>query len=490
MNIGERFRKGVIYASIAHVFTIILLFFGLAIAVRFVSPHDFGIFVLLSVVAQFLIMLADFGLRSAVLKFLSAETNVHAQIAPTAMAGSLILTAAILILIYFLGDTLLSIFNLSTSSELKLFVFLLFFFQHLLSQMTSVLQGLHLYGRFALVQMFGAATKFFLIILFVVVMPLQFKGLMIATIGATGLSCLLTLLLVPGSLVPKINLPVLKRLLSFGWPIQMGSFCAFVFERADAIMLGVVLGPFSVSIYEIGYKIPNQIRAFFEAFRSVFFPHLSHYYGKNDYGEAKNTLKETLRLVSFVMTGLTLVALMYGRELITLMFSEAYAPSGPILFILMIGISIGLSNYFMATALLASGRSNATLIASVPEAIANVGLNLLLIPGWGVIGAAWASTLSRAVVNPIFLLLLEPRMSVFYGWSYLKSFVSLGIAVAAFVILQPSGFSGRGLVIGIFLLASLLFGSVFFSDIRYLLGNRTGKGLGNATPFKHLPGSV
>ena len=482
MNIGERFRKGVVYASIAHIFTIIFLFSGLAVSVRFVSPHDFGNFVLLSVVSQFLIMLADFGFRSATIKFLSFETNLHGEIASTAIASSLIISVAILILIYYLGDTLFKIFNLSSSIELKIYVFLLFFFQSLLTQLTTYLQGLHLYGRYAIVLIFGAGTKLLLILLLVVVIPLQFTGLLIATISSAGLSCLLSFFLVPLCLAPRINLEVLKRLVLFGYPIQIGSFCAFIFERADAIMLGVFFGPLSVSIYEVGYKIPNQIRAFFEAFRSVFFPHLSHYYGKNDYVKSKNTLKETLRLVSFVMTGMTLGALLYGRELITIMFSDTYASSVPIFFVLMIGINIGLSNYFMGTALIASGRPNATLVASIPEAIVNVGLNLIFIPKWGAIGAAWASMLSRAIVNPIFLMLLGPRLSVFYGWSYLKSYISFGFAFSAFFILKPPGFWGKGLVIGIFLLSSLLFRSVFFSDIRYLLGNQTGKDAGNATP--------
>ena len=404
MNVAKRFRKGVAYTSIAHILNIILLFVGLAIAVRFVSPHEFGKFVLLSVVAQFLTMLADFGIRTAVVKFLSAETKMQGEIASTCIAASLFASAAILIVVWCLGDTLIFIFNLSDLTNLKLFVFFLFFPQHFQSQLTSFLQGLHLYGRFASVQVFGAGAKCLLILLLVMVFPFGFTGLMIATIGGTALSCLLAFILTPLRLVPQINLPMLRRLLSFGLPIQIGGFCGFVFERADAIMLGAFLGPVSVSIYEVGYKIPNQIRNFFEAFRSIFFPHLSHYYGKGDYFLARTELKTTLRLVSFAMTGLTLVALMYGRDLITLLFSATYAPSGAVFFILMIGISVGMANYFMGTALLASGRAKATLFASIPEALINVGINLLLIPGYGVIGAAWASTLSRVIVNPIFLI--------------------------------------------------------------------------------------
>lgn len=469
MHIRHRFIHGVTYVFLAHLASVVLLFAGLAIAVRFVSKAEFGNFILLSIAALFLTIVADFGMPSAMIRSLSAEKNKREEIASTSLGFSLLVSLAIFVMVYFLGGAVFSAFDLVALRDLTPFISLLFFFQYHHTRLNAILQGLHLYKRFASVGVAGAVTRSLLILLLVVFFRLQLAGLIIAAVGSVMLSCLLAYLFIPWYVIPKLNFVVLKKLLSFGFPLHINSVLAFVFERTDTIMLGAMLGPVSVGIYEVGYKLPNQIRAFFAAFRSVFFPHLSEYYGNDDQHSAESLLRNALRLVSFVMAGATLLAVLYGREIITILFSSKYAVSAPVFTVLMIGVSAGLCNFLMGTALISSGRPKVILLTSIPEALLNIGGNLLLIPQWGILGAACASAVSRAVVNPIFLLLLGRRRLFCNSWSYLRSYMSLSIACIVFVLLKPASFGGKVIIIVLFVLVAFLLKAFLLSDMKYLL---------------------
>jgi O-antigen/teichoic acid export membrane protein len=144
----------------------------------------------------------------------------------------------------------------------------------------------------------------------------------------------------------------------------------------------------------------------------------------------------------------------------------------------MLGVSIGLCNWLMATTLIASGRPKATLSTTVPEAAINVGLNLLLIPRWGILGAALASALSRAAVNPVFLFLLKKDRVNTMG-SYFRSFICLGLACLVLFMPGTFGFWREGTALMVFLLLVALMKALHVSDIRAILGL--------LTPSRHEP---
>lgn len=463
------FEQGIAYVLLAYLMGAILLFGGLAIAVRFVSKEEFGIFVLLLVAVDFLIMFADFGITSTVIRFLSAKTIKREEVASTSLGFFLLISLAIFSIIYFLGRVVLLVLHFPALSELTLFIGLLFFFQYHLGEFSAILQGLHLYKRFASVQVVAAITRMLLILFFVKFLHLQLKGLIFAAVASVMLSGFLAYLLIPWHVIPRLNFGVLKKLLAFGFPLQIHNFMGFIFERTDTVMLGAMSGSLSVAAYEVGYKVPNQLRALFVAFRSVFFPHIAEYYGNNNHVAAEALLRNTLRVVSFLSAGATLVAILYGKEIITLLFSSKYADSGAVFATLMVAISFGICNYLMGTALIASGRPKTILLCSIPESLINVAGNLVFIPKWGVMGAACASVISRCAVNPIFVMLLGLQQFSHNSWSYLKSFICLGITCLIFWFLPPLGLWGKGLIVVIFVLLSFIFGVLLLSDFRYFL---------------------
>ena len=453
----QGFRIGVKFTLIAHLTTVISLFTALSVAARYLSKGEFGSYVLFTVAVQFLIILVDFGQTNAIIKFLSSDSFEPKDLISTALCSSILIAVSISGILFLIGYKLLYVFEFPNIKYVNTTLALLFFSQYMLTRFYSFMQGLHLYKEFAYIRILEALLKLIGIVIFVTILEMQIYGILYAIILSAIISAILAYFLIPWFIIPKIKARLLKEMFFFGFPLQVNDFLGWLFERTDTIMIGKMISLASVGIYEIGYKIPNQLRALFVAYRSVLFPHLSKLYSDNDKIEADYLLKETLRIVSFIMAIATLLAVLYGKVVLLLLFTQKYAYSGVVLPILMIGISIGLCNFIISTALIASSRQKCILLASIPEAILNIGLNFLLIPQLDIIGAALASALSRAIVNPIFIILLNAKLFFDYFFSYFGSFISLAISCILFWNLQHRSYYSDATIFLVFFVSAIFY---------------------------------
>jgi O-antigen/teichoic acid export membrane protein len=146
-------------------------------------------------------------------------------------------------------------------------------------------------------------------------------------------------------------------------------------------------------------------------------------------------------------------------------FSPIYAESGPVCAVLMAGVSVGVCNFLLGLALIASGRPRAILRAAIPEAVINIAANAILIPRFGLMGAAGASVISRCVANPVFLFQLARSQSWPTAVCYLRSFLNLGIAYTAFWLMSPLGAWAGVLSLGVFAVLTLRFGGLEWDDL-------------------------
>jgi O-antigen/teichoic acid export membrane protein len=466
--LGENvFRQGISYVLPAHLVRVALLFGGWAIAARFLSPDDFGTFVLLTVAAELLALISDFGMTATIVRYLSAGT-IDAKHAIAVASGFLLMTSiTVFVAVLFRGEDLLALLHARRGAAVSASLAILFVCQYYQAGLSAFLQGLHKYRRVAIVQIVEASLRITLVVICVATLNLGLNGLIGAAICSSAVSAIVAYGSMPWLIVPRIDLPVLRQMLGFGAALQVQSVMGFAFERTDVVLLGAMAGAPGVAAYDVAYKGPNQVRGLFVAFRSVFFPHIAGHYGAGRTAEAERFLRSTLRTVSCGLAGATLITALYGRELVSIVFSPAYADSGPVCAVLMAGVSIGLCNFLIGLALIASGRPRVVLRAAVPEAAINIMANLLLIPAFGAFGAAGASVLSRSIVNPLFLWQL-PRTAIWpTAVSYLRSFLNCGVAYAASLLVSPLGHWGKALSLCLFVALSLRFSGLTWADMTF-----------------------
>lgn len=213
----------------------------------------------------------------------------------------------------------------------------------------------------------------------------------------------LVLLFVMGIRGPRLNQLAVnferaKSLLRDSWPIIISSISIAVYTKIDQIMLGQMAGDEVVGIYsaavrisEIWYFVPMGIMA------SVF-PAILEAKKRSEleFYERLQKLFDLMVTISvFVALPMTFMAI----PLIQILFGDSYAEAGVVLTIHIwaaVFVFLGVAN---GSWFLVENRLLLSLHRTALGAVSNIILNLILIPAFGVTGAALALVISQALAS-------------------------------------------------------------------------------------------
>ena len=131
-----------------------------------------------------------------------------------------------------------------------------------------------------------------------------------------------------------------------------------------------------------------------DAVQKVTTPSIASYYGKRDYQKIINLVKSSMLKVFLITLILSFLLLGFGRFLIEILFSEGFLPAYYPLIILLLGCSIHAPVLSIAGTLPSIGKVALMSKLSFICAGMNTLLNILLIPEYGIIGAAIATSVS------------------------------------------------------------------------------------------------
>ncbi|MBI4344138.1 MAG: flippase [Euryarchaeota archaeon] len=187
-----------------------------------------------------------------------------------------------------------------------------------------------------------------------------------------------------------------RRVLVFSLPISATALAAFLLAYVDLFFLGLYRGMEEVGIYSAASPTSRILLAFSTALSAVLLPRLSELRSRGTQGEVRAEYTYSLKISILVLVPATLASILLSREIITLLFGPAYGPAARPFEILAVGTA------FMGIFTINSGALQGLGMPSLPmrlllsTALLDVILNALLVPGYGLEGAAAASTLSFA----------------------------------------------------------------------------------------------
>ena len=191
-------------------------------------------------------------------------------------------------------------------------------------------------------------------------------------------------------LVPSWEMPVLKAALHYGWRSQLGNAANILNYRLDHLIIAILSGPALVGVYSIATKAAEIFKFLPGSVRYVIEPQLA---GRGQAAARKVTNAWIGRL--FAGNALVLVvAFLLGPPLLPLVFSDWSVSSVAPFQVLLIGLLLAGANGAVSAFNLAAGKPELNAYPVLVGLVFTVVLDLVLIPIWGVIGAAWASTLS------------------------------------------------------------------------------------------------
>lgn len=445
---------------------------GTMVAARYLPAEAFGAFVLVQVVASFLTQVSSFGLDLSIAKFItSTEDERHKRkLINTAIHFRLFTILVVSLLTLIARPVLPTLFGSSLLPNLAIFVPLLFLLESSSGLLKSVLQGFFLFKRIGISDFMASLFNFLLIVVFLLSLDRGAMGLVYARVISLSLSCAFLYFSTPIKKQLEFHFNILKEVLAFGFPLQINDILSFIFSRIDTLIIGALLGPADIAYYEIARKIPDSLAHLYEAFRSVYFPFMSRLFALGERKKAAQMLNHSTRLISFVSILGALIVLVFGNDVISLLFSEKYLPSVPAFVLLMIALNVSLIGNVLGTSLVAVGDSNKPAIINAAHTAVSLASNLIFIPIFGIVGAALARLAGTSAANPLNVLFLQRREVDVRVRGYLKPILVFGTCLLLVLLLKPTTFLQKASVIPLFILPCVLLSVITGEDLVAFLG--------------------
>nr|MBC8323991.1 flippase [Candidatus Neomarinimicrobiota bacterium] len=195
-----------------------------------------------------------------------------------------------------------------------------------------------------------------------------------------------------------------KELLRFSYPLMFVTILGTFMHWMDIIMLGYFTDTATVGLYHPAARTAGLLRTVLLAFMGIFAPMMSEYHRKGDIGEMGNLYKLIVRWIITLSLPLAIILILYSKK-IMLLFGVNYLSASNVLIVLTGAAFLQTIFGGGGQTLTMTGFTKVNLVNSIIVVLINITLNIFWIPHYGIIGAAYATFVSMALLG--FLRIVE-----------------------------------------------------------------------------------
>lgn len=439
-----------------------VVFLGLAsflVSARWLTTEELGGFTIIQVAAVFIANFSDFGINTALTKYLAEEESQDAQ-QNLIFIGFLfrLATLVVAVLLAFLSHRVLfSLFGSSFYLDLLPYLPVLVLLEGFSKFYNSALEGLFRFKAIGIIDIITSILSFGLMVALLVWLDMGLTGRFLVRILVLLIPLLIMMVLLPVRKAKRSSFAPLKGILRFGFPLYINQVLSFIFLRADTFIIGILLGPAEIALYEIARKIPESLEMIYDAFRRVYFPLVSRLLAHGEKIRSALLLNNSLRLLTFATAFGALLSFFWGEELINLLFSDKYQQSGIVFAVIMVGLVTLVVDYTLGFTIVAAGDSDKPMLINIVRTAVNFVGYFTLIKPLGVVGAALAAIIGTILVNPLNVYFLLKRSIGVQVSTYVKPFILMLVILAmAWLLPWKNNWVEIGLVL-LFIAASWQF---------------------------------
>lgn len=196
----------------------------------------------------------------------------------------------------------------------------------------------------------------------------------------------------------------IRVVLHFNWkellkPIMIifaANVAVQIYVSSDTTMLGFIKGDYLVGIYSVSVKVYNTVANVLGGFLVVTVPRLSMLMGQERMGEYHDVLKRVMNTMMVLAAPCMIILFALSNIVVLVIGGQNYTRSISSLRILCIALGFKLfSTIFNDCVLIPAKREVRSMYNFIFAALLNIGLNIIFIPIWGELGAAFTTVLAE-----------------------------------------------------------------------------------------------
>ncbi|MFH1860990.1 MAG: flippase, partial [bacterium] len=405
--------KGTIYLTIGQIVFVIssyTLHIGLA---RYLGPEGYGVFGVILYLTIMARSLVNRGIPQSVSKYI-AENEEHAIAIKNKGLFIQIVFSIFITIIYFCCAPILGqvLHDPSLVPYIQLSAFNIPFFGMYMIYIYT-LNGKRWFGYQAMVGIIHD-TLLPLIIIAAILCGFSLNGAIMGLILTAIIGCVVGHLYcrfkpnnnLPEGLPPLPHFPS-SKIISFAIPVTIFAIFTSALLNIDLLLVKVILKDnIQAGFYAASMSL--SVTPFFISIalsRSIF-PAIAMSVADNNHSLTRQYIRHSLKLLLIWMIPVVAIVSATSREIILLIYSTPYLPAAMPLSILIIGLGAFTIYLILTTIITAGDNPKISMWLNIVVLIIDVIINLCLIPRYGIIGAAIATSISiiiGAIISAIYV---------------------------------------------------------------------------------------
>lgn len=442
MNEHKLFISRLGIVGLTNILVAISTLIFLPILTQNLTINEYGLWVQINTIIALIPNLATLGLPFTIVRFLPSETNRK-------IIQENFYCVFFIVLIFSLISVLSLILLAKPIAELLFegyvdlvyitsFVILIVCLNTVLMNYFRAFQQMKLYSIFVILQTYISL----IIISYVVLMGF---GVLQATIGLLITNLVIFLIIIYliiseiGFIFPKFIKA--KKFLSFGVPTIPSNLSYWAVDLVDRVLIGIILGNTFVGIYNPAYTLGNVINFFLAPFSILLPAILPKYYEKKEKEKLTYYLEYSIKMFIFAAIPSVFGLSILSKPILTFLSTPEIASQGYFItpFVAISAFLWGLYGIIVNIIFLEE-KTKVIGFMWILAAFVNVIFNILLLPFFGILGAAVATLISYFLVFIITIKYSFKFMKLNLDFVFiLKSVFSSTIFSLIILFLYPNG---------------------------------------------------
>lgn len=460
LNEYKLFTQRIGLVGISNIIVALSSIILLPLLTKNLTTQDYGLWVQLLVTIELLPNIILLGLPYTMVRFLAAEKNrLNIQETFYSITFLITLLSIVISVILFLSSKTIAQLLFDGNIEIATILPILVFVSCLtliLLNFFRTFQMMKIYSLFSIIQAYMSLVLIYILVSWNYGLEGAIIGLLITKVFIVILMVVIILLRI-GFKIPRFK--NMREYLSFGLPTVPGNLSYWVVTSSDRYVIGFLMGIIFVAYYSPSYVLGNILMMLISPFALLLPAALSKSYDNNNIAEVKIILRYSLKyfLVLGIPSAFGLSIL--SKNILLILTTSDIALNG---YFVTPFVALGILFYgiyaIISHILVLVKKTKITGTIWIACAILNLGLNIILIPYLGIIGAALTTLIAYVVAA---------SLTTYYSFHYMtfefeigfivKTVISSIIMSIVIALINPQGI--------LMIIFSILIGSVIYLAI-------------------------
>ena len=441
-NSYQKFARDVLIIGIANALVALSSIILLPLITKTLGAHDYGIWAQVHVTMNLVVGFVGLGLPYAMTRFLPAKTNreeIQEEFYSVLWLVFLV-TLVVSIVLIAAADFIAGAFFGGATGIVRI-TGLIILVSSLQTVFLSLFRALRQMKRYALFIIANTYVQIGLIA-YLVSNGYGILSVVLVVLAITTIILLVLLFSIKSQIgIKRPHFHRIREYLSFGLPTIPASISAWVVASSDRYVISYFLGATSVGIYSAGYGIGSIILMAGGVLGFVLPPTLSKLYDEGKMEEVKTHLSYSLKYLLAVTIPFVFGAVILAEPVLRMFTTPEIASQGYFV-VPLVALSTLFTTAYVPIAhiiiLVKKTRIAATIW--IVCALVNLGLNILVVPRWGILGAAITTLIAYGLALGLttYYSFKEFRFPIDRRF-IIKSLIASGAMSAALWAIAPEG---------------------------------------------------